>query len=176
MMTPRAKPVSHSSRCSAPRTMSRASTAAPSTCGSTDGGSILVHVARIQVRWGDLDALGHVNAAKYFTYFEQARADWMRVHGLTIQTDQGLFSRRPPAHSADRSSIPAVSASRSTLRAARSASVSRPRTAFWMRRARYAPKARASSYGSTSRPIARSVFRREMIERLLSVRLRTKAR
>jgi acyl-CoA thioester hydrolase len=50
---------------------------------------ILVHVAEIQVRWGDHDALGHVNAPKYFTYFEQARADWMRVHGLTIQTDQG---------------------------------------------------------------------------------------
>jgi acyl-CoA thioester hydrolase len=49
----------------------------------------VVHVAHIDVRWGDLDALGHVNAAKYFTYFEQARAEWMRAHGLSIRTDQG---------------------------------------------------------------------------------------
>jgi acyl-CoA thioester hydrolase len=51
--------------------------------------AILVHRARIAVRWGDLDALGHVNAARYFTYFEQARAEWMRAHGLAITTDQG---------------------------------------------------------------------------------------
>lgn len=51
--------------------------------------SILVHAARIPVRWGDQDALGHVNAATYFTYFEQARAEWLRSRGLAIQTDQG---------------------------------------------------------------------------------------
>ncbi len=30
--------------------------------------------ARIDVRWRDIDALGHVNNAVYFTYFEIARA------------------------------------------------------------------------------------------------------
>ncbi|WP_025322396.1 acyl-CoA thioesterase [Deferrisoma camini] len=31
-------------------------------------------IARIQVRWRDIDPLGHVNNAVYFTYFETARA------------------------------------------------------------------------------------------------------
>lgn len=29
------------------------------------------------VRWGDMDALGHVNNATYLTYFEQARVAWL---------------------------------------------------------------------------------------------------
>lgn len=33
------------------------------------------HLARIPVRWSDLDALGHVNNAAYLTYCEQARID-----------------------------------------------------------------------------------------------------
>ena len=32
---------------------------------------------KIPVRWADLDANGHVNNAKYFTYFEQARIAWL---------------------------------------------------------------------------------------------------
>ncbi len=32
--------------------------------------------ARIEVRWRDLDALGHVNNAVYFTYFETARVKY----------------------------------------------------------------------------------------------------
>lgn len=35
----------------------------------------LLHTTRIPVRWGDQDALGHVNNATYFTYFEQARIE-----------------------------------------------------------------------------------------------------
>ncbi|MDX2159978.1 MAG: thioesterase family protein [bacterium] len=31
------------------------------------------HSTPIQVRWADLDALGHVNNAKFLTYIEQAR-------------------------------------------------------------------------------------------------------
>ena len=34
--------------------------------------------ARIPVRWGDQDALGHVNNAAYLTYVEQARIEWLR--------------------------------------------------------------------------------------------------
>lgn len=34
------------------------------------------HISRIPVRWGDMDALGHVNNAKFFTYDEQARLDY----------------------------------------------------------------------------------------------------
>ncbi len=32
------------------------------------------HQAAIQVRWGDMDALGHVNNAVFLTYMEQARS------------------------------------------------------------------------------------------------------
>ena len=35
----------------------------------------LVSTARFQVRWADMDALGHVNNAVYFTYVEQARIE-----------------------------------------------------------------------------------------------------
>lgn len=31
----------------------------------------------ITMRWGDMDALGHLNNAVYLTYFEQARTDWL---------------------------------------------------------------------------------------------------
>ena len=34
------------------------------------------HVTRIVVRWGDMDSLGHVNNAKFFTYDEQARLEY----------------------------------------------------------------------------------------------------
>jgi acyl-CoA thioester hydrolase len=36
----------------------------------------LVHIERIAVRWGDLDAMGHVNNTIYFRYMEQARIGW----------------------------------------------------------------------------------------------------
>lgn len=34
------------------------------------------HHTPIQVRWGDMDALGHVNNATYLTYLEQARIQY----------------------------------------------------------------------------------------------------
>lgn len=34
------------------------------------------HVTRLVVRWGDMDALGHINNAKFFTYDEQARLEY----------------------------------------------------------------------------------------------------
>ena len=36
----------------------------------------LVHVERMQMRWGDMDALGHMNNTVYFRYLEQARISW----------------------------------------------------------------------------------------------------
>jgi acyl-CoA thioester hydrolase len=36
----------------------------------------LVHIERIAVRWGDMDAMGHVNNTVYFRYMEQARIGW----------------------------------------------------------------------------------------------------
>ena len=34
------------------------------------------HFCRMQTRWGDVDRIGHVNNAKYFTYDETARIDY----------------------------------------------------------------------------------------------------
>jgi acyl-CoA thioester hydrolase len=36
----------------------------------------LSHVERIPIRWGDMDAMGHVNNVTYFRYMEQARISW----------------------------------------------------------------------------------------------------
>lgn len=33
------------------------------------------------IRWGDMDAMGHVNNAVYFRYLEQARIDWLSQLG-----------------------------------------------------------------------------------------------
>jgi acyl-CoA thioester hydrolase len=39
----------------------------------------LVHVERIPVRWGDMDAMAHVNNTVYFRYMEQARISWFEA-------------------------------------------------------------------------------------------------
>ncbi len=36
----------------------------------------LAHIERIPIRWGDMDAMGHVNNTVYFRYMEQARISW----------------------------------------------------------------------------------------------------
>lgn len=36
----------------------------------------LVHISRMPIRWGDMDAMGHVNNTVYFRYMEQARIEW----------------------------------------------------------------------------------------------------
>ena len=36
----------------------------------------LVHTEVIPIRWGDMDAFGHVNNTLYFRYMEQARISW----------------------------------------------------------------------------------------------------
>ena len=39
----------------------------------------LAHVERIPIRWGDMDAMGHVNNTVYFRYMEQARIGWFEA-------------------------------------------------------------------------------------------------
>lgn len=36
-----------------------------------------VHRSVQSIRWGDMDALGHVNNTLYFRYMEQARLEWI---------------------------------------------------------------------------------------------------
>jgi acyl-CoA thioester hydrolase len=37
----------------------------------------LVHSVSVPIRWGDMDAQGHVNNTIYFRYMEQARVEWL---------------------------------------------------------------------------------------------------
>jgi len=37
---------------------------------------------RVQVRWRDLDALGHVNHTVVLTYLEEGRDAWLEAHGI----------------------------------------------------------------------------------------------
>lgn len=42
-------------------------------------GYTLVHSVRMPLRWGDMDAMGHVNNTLYFRYLEQARIEWFEA-------------------------------------------------------------------------------------------------
>lgn len=44
-------------------------------------GYTLVHSLQMPLRWGDMDAMGHVNNTIYFRYLEQARISWFEVLG-----------------------------------------------------------------------------------------------
>jgi acyl-CoA thioester hydrolase len=41
----------------------------------------LVYESVIPIRWGDMDAMGHINNTVYFRYMETARIDWCRSIG-----------------------------------------------------------------------------------------------
>jgi acyl-CoA thioester hydrolase len=47
----------------------------------------LTHETVIPIRWGDMDAMGHVNNAVYFRYMEVVRIDWL--HSLGGPPDPG---------------------------------------------------------------------------------------
>jgi len=40
-----------------------------------------VHAMRMPIRWGDMDAMGHVNNTVYFRYIESARIAWLEQSG-----------------------------------------------------------------------------------------------
>lgn len=40
-----------------------------------------VYTSIIPIRWGDMDAMGHVNNAVYFRFLEQARIEWYSFVG-----------------------------------------------------------------------------------------------
>jgi len=46
-----------------------------------------VYEMLIPIRWGDMDAMGHVNNTIYFRYLETVRIEWMRAIGC--QPDPG---------------------------------------------------------------------------------------
>ncbi|HEX5863895.1 MAG TPA: thioesterase family protein [Casimicrobiaceae bacterium] len=47
----------------------------------------LVHTSHIPIRWGDMDAMGHVNNTVYFRYMEQARVDWAHAFARSLGQD-----------------------------------------------------------------------------------------
>lgn len=50
----------------------------------------LTHETVIPIRWGDMDAMGHVNNTLYFRYLEIARLEWLyRVGGPPDPTGTG---------------------------------------------------------------------------------------
>lgn len=47
----------------------------------------IIHRKTFNIAWGDMDALGHVNNARYFDYFQEARIEWLSELNLGL-TDQ----------------------------------------------------------------------------------------
>ena len=39
----------------------------------------LVYEMTMSIRWGDMDAMGHVNNIMYFRYLETARINWLQT-------------------------------------------------------------------------------------------------
>ena len=50
---------------------------------------ITVHQKTFAIAWGDMDALGHVNNARYFDYFQEARVEWLRELDLHLTEKTG---------------------------------------------------------------------------------------
>jgi acyl-CoA thioester hydrolase len=44
----------------------------------------LVYTQRMPIRWGDMDAMGHVNNTLYFRYLETTRIDWFQSIGCSV--------------------------------------------------------------------------------------------
>jgi acyl-CoA thioester hydrolase len=44
----------------------------------------LVYEMSIPIRWGDMDAMNHLNNTTYFRYMETVRIDWIRASGATM--------------------------------------------------------------------------------------------
>jgi len=53
----------------------------------------LVHTSRMPIRWGDMDALGHVNNTVYFRYMEQARLEWLYAY---VERHGGVYAGQIP--------------------------------------------------------------------------------
>ncbi len=45
----------------------------------------LIHVTKMPIRWGDMDAYGHVNNTVYFRYMEQARVEWIEAMQVPVR-------------------------------------------------------------------------------------------
>ena len=50
---------------------------------------ITVHEKSFAIAWGDMDALGHVNNARYFDYFQEARIEWLAEMKISMTKHTG---------------------------------------------------------------------------------------
>ncbi|MBL0124950.1 MAG: acyl-CoA thioesterase [Betaproteobacteria bacterium] len=46
---------------------------------------VLLHTLRFPIRWGDMDAMAHVNNTLYLRYFEESRVSWTQSHGMRLR-------------------------------------------------------------------------------------------
>ncbi|MFP5460800.1 MAG: acyl-CoA thioesterase [Gammaproteobacteria bacterium] len=51
--------------------------------------SLLVFQLEVPIRWGDMDAMGHVNNTVYFRFMEQTRISWFEAMGLDSRPEAG---------------------------------------------------------------------------------------
>ncbi len=63
----------------------------PEAAGSAGRGGGADRGHRVQVRWRDLDGLGHVNHTVVLTYLEEGRDAWLEAHG--IRRDEYVVGR-----------------------------------------------------------------------------------
>jgi len=47
----------------------------------------LCGTTHITLRWGDMDAYGHLNNTLFFRFFEQARVEWLEKLALPVRPD-----------------------------------------------------------------------------------------
>lgn len=51
--------------------------------------SPIKHQKIFNIAWGDMDALGHVNNARYFDYFQEARIEWLASINFSMTEGEG---------------------------------------------------------------------------------------
>lgn len=67
------------------------------TKSSTPKGALL-HDLTMPVRWGDMDAMGHVNNILYLQYFEQCRVEWKDKLGYHLDpAKEGMIVKKASA-------------------------------------------------------------------------------
>ncbi|WP_081909008.1 thioesterase family protein [Deinococcus sp. YIM 77859] len=73
------------------RAMSQTDTRAAAPLASLDWSR--AHRAPIQMRYGDIDAMGHLNNAVYVQYLETSRIELMRDLGVRAEDDHSVIAR-----------------------------------------------------------------------------------
>lgn len=47
-----------------------------------------IHTTVLPIRWGDMDAMAHVNNTEYFRYMEQTRVEWLSTLDYSVKFNQ----------------------------------------------------------------------------------------